>query len=134
MNSTKFYNTFLKKHLINIRDDTNDDHKNCQLFNIPPPLSIYVQNSSISLTLNIQFQMNPPPILHPWIIYHNLRVTIVMLLSGPFFRFLNFFQHQLITLVWLSFAFSFSGRLTICFFVALYSCVWQLSKNITKVF
>ena len=26
-----------------------------------PPLSIYVQNSSTPLTLDVQFQMNPPP-------------------------------------------------------------------------
>ena len=39
------------------------------------------------------------------------------------------FQYQLINLVWLSSDFfSFSWTLTICVFMALYSCVWSCSK------
>ena len=64
---------------------------------------------------------------HAWIIYHNPRMTIVMLLSDPFFgffRFFNFFQYKLTNLIWLSFAFfSFSWSFTTWFFVALNSCV-----------
>ena len=37
-------------------------HENCPIFNTPPPrLSIYVQSSSTPLTLDVQFQANPPP-------------------------------------------------------------------------
>ena len=45
------------------------------------------------------------------------------------------FQYQLINLVWLSFDFfSFSWSLTICFFVALYSCVCSCPKISWNVF
>ena len=45
------------------------------------------------------------------------------------------FQYQLINLVWLSFDFfSFSWSLTICFFVALYSCVCSCPKISRNVF
>ena len=45
------------------------------------------------------------------------------------------FQYQLINLVWLSFDFfSFSWSLTICSFVALYSCVSSCSKISRDVF
>ena len=93
----------------------------------PPPLSIYVQNSSTTLTWDIQFQMNPSPlqmitnqlkenIIQGWLLY----VTRSLLQVGFPFRY------QLINLVWLSFDyFSFSCILTLCFFVALYSCVYS---------
>ena len=43
------------------------------------------------------------------------------------------FQFQLINLIWLSFDFFLSSwSLTICFFVALYSCVCSCPKNLMK--
>ena len=45
------------------------------------------------------------------------------------------FQYQLINLVWLSFDFfSFSWSLTICFFVALYSCLCSCPKISRNIF
>ena len=46
----------------NIRDDTHmTSLKIVQISRLPTRLSIYVQNSATSLTLDVQFQMN----LHP---------------------------------------------------------------------
>ena len=119
-------------------------------FSIPPPtLSIYVQNFSILLTLDVLFQMKPP--LSKWYQSikrkHNLRMAIIcyqVLPSGRLsfsvstrsflqvdFRFL----YQLINLVWLSFDFfSFSWCLTICFFVALHSCMRSCPKILRNIF
>ena len=45
------------------------------------------------------------------------------------------FQYQLINLLWLSFGFfSFSWSLTICFFVALYSCLCSCPKISRNIF
>ena len=44
------------------RDDTHmTSMKIAQFSRPPPPLSIYVQNSSTHLTLDVQFQTTPPP-------------------------------------------------------------------------
>ena len=44
------------------RDDTNMTFMKVSQFSRPPtPLSIYVEDSSTPLTLDIQFQTNPPP-------------------------------------------------------------------------
>ena len=97
----------------------------------PPTLSIYVQDSSTLLTSDIQFQITRPPlqmitnqlkenVIQGWLIY-----VIKSFLQVGFH-----FQYQLINLVWLSFDFfSFSWSLTICFFVALYSCLCSCPKT-----
>ena len=115
-----------------------------QFLRPPPPLSIYVPNSSTPLTLDVQFQMNspppnpPPPHPTPSIYLSpidsqsikrkpNRRMTIYI--TRPFLQVGFCFQYQFINLVWLSFDFfSFSRSLTICFFVALYSCVCVVQK------
>ena len=91
----------------------------------PTPLPIYVQNSSNTLTLDAQFQVNLLPlqmitsqlkenIIQGWLLY------VIRSFSQVCFRF----QYQFINFVSLSFDFfSFSWSLTICFFVALYSCM-----------
>ena len=66
-------------------------------------MSIYVQNSSTPLTLNVQFQTNPNQlkenIIQGWLLY------VIRSFLQVDFRF----QYQLINLVWLSFDFfSFS--------------------------
>ena len=54
------------KRTINIRDDTHmTSMKIVQFSRPPPPFSIYVQNSSTPLTLDVQFQTttpSPPPL------------------------------------------------------------------------
>ena len=45
---------------IQLRDDTLTSMRIVQLSRSLPSLSIYVENSSTSLTLDVQFQMNPP--------------------------------------------------------------------------
>ena len=58
--STKNFSTFKVYMCNNIRDETHmKSLKIVQFQNHHPPLSIYVQNSSIPLTLDAQFQMNP---------------------------------------------------------------------------
>ena len=103
------------------------------------PLSIYVQNSSTPLTLDVQFQMNSLPHLQMVINQKQLKENII---QGWQLRVIRSFlqvgfrsQYQLIYLVWLSFdLFWFSWSLTICFFVALYSCVCSCRKMSRKVF
>ena len=94
-----------------------------------PPLSIYVQSSSTPLTFDVQFQTNSP--LH--MIFNQLKEVIIQgLLLHVIRSFLQVgvrFQYQFINLARLSFdLFSFSWSLTICFFVALYSCVCSCPK------
>ena len=43
------------------RDTNMRSMKIIQFSRPPTPLSIYIQNSSTSLTLDVQFQTNPPP-------------------------------------------------------------------------
>ena len=92
-----------------------------QFSRAPPPLSIYVQNSSIPLTLDVQFQINPHPSPNDNQSIkrtHNPRMTIIC--------------YQV--LVSLFYFFSFSWSLTIYFFVALYSCVCSCPKISQNVF
>ena len=99
-----------------------------------PPLSIYIQNSSISLTLDVEFQTNPPPlqmitnqlkdnIIRGWILY----VIRSFLQVG--FRF----QSQLINLVCLSLTSFHSAEKPhyLLFYDFILLCM-QLSKNTTK--
>ena len=101
----------------------------------PPALSIYVQDFSTSLTLDVQFQTKPSlqtvtnqlkeNIIQGWLLY----VIRYFLQVG--FRF----NYQRINLVWLFFDFSlFSWSLTICFSVASYSCVGSCPKILPNVF
>ena len=93
----------------------------------PPPLSIYIQNSSTPLILDIYLQIITNQlkenIIQGWLLY----------VIRPFLQVDFHFQCQLINLIWLSFDFlSFSWSLTICFFVSLYFCVCSCPNNITE--
>ena len=105
----------------------------------PPPLSIYAQNSSIPLTLDVRFQTNLPPPLQMITNQNQLKENIIqgwlLRVIRSFFQVGFRFQYQLSNLVWLSFDFfSFSWSLTICFFVALYSRSCSCPKTSRKVF
>ena len=124
-----------------IRDDVHMTSMKIVQFSRPPPplfppiphLSIYVQNSSTSLTLDVQFQTNPRPDT-PYlpaflqIIANQLKENIIqerlLYVIRSFLQVGFRFQYQLINLVWLSLDFFlFSWSLPICFFVVLYSYV-----------
>ena len=104
-----------------------------QFLRPPPALSIYVQDFSTSLTLDVQFQTKPSlqtvtnqlkeNIIQGWL----LHVIRYFLQVG--FRF----NYQRINLVWLFFDFSLFS-LTICFSVASYSCVGSCPKILPNVF
>ena len=133
-----WYNT------VNFKDDAH--MTSMQIFQFlrhPFPLSIYVQNSSTLLTLDVQFQTNPSPtptrspndnqsIKRK----HNQRMIIILLYVTRSFLQVGFcLQYQLINGVWRSLDFfSFTWSLTTCFFVALYSCVCCCPKISGNVF
>ena len=103
----------------------------------PTPLPIYLQNSSTSLNLNLQFQTTPlqPPASLQMITNqrkYNPSMTTAsyqVLLSG---RLL--FSANLINLVWLSFDFFlFSWSLTFCFVVPLYSLVCAVVQKYHEI-
>ena len=103
----------------------------------PSPLSIYIQNSFILLTLDVQFQTTSPPTSSPndKMITNQLKENTVqewLLYIITCFLQVGFrFQYQLINLVWLSCDFfSFSWSFTICFSMALYFCVYSCPKII----
>ena len=100
----------------------------------PTTLSIYVQNSSTPLTLDVQFQTTPPLQMITNQLKENIIQDWLLYVIRSFFQVGFRFQYQLINLVWLSFDFfSFSWSLTICFFVALYSSVCsclEISRNV----
>ena len=111
--------------------------------NLPPPLSIYVQNYSTLLTLDVktskELQTNSPLPHSPQIITDQLKENIInrwlLYVIRSFLQVGFRFQYQLINLVWLSFDFfSFSSSSTIWFFVALYSFVCNCSKISRIVF
>ena len=93
-------------------------------FSRPPTLlSIYVQNSSTPLTLDIQFQTNhsPSPNDNQSIKRkHNPRMTIIC--------------YQVLPSDQLSFDFFSINWSLICFFVVLYSCVCSCPKILGNVF
>ena len=94
-----------------------------------PQLCIYVQNSSTTSTLDVQFQTNPPL----QIITNQLKENIIkwwlLYVLRSFLQVGFGFRYQIINFAWLSFDFfSLSWSLTICFFVALYSCVCSCPK------
>ena len=102
-----------------IRDDVHMTSMKIVQFSRPPPplflpiphLSIYVQNSSTSLTLDVQFQTNPRPDT-PYlpaflqIIANQLKENIIqerlLYVIRSFLQVGFRFQYQLINLVWLS--------------------------------
>ena len=102
----------------------------------PPLLSIYVQNVSTPLVqlqtihththtpLQVITDQLKENVIQWWIIYA----------IRSFFQIGFHFKYQLINLLWLSFDFfSFSWSVTICFFMALNSCVcsWaKISRNV----
>ena len=95
----------------------------------PTTLSIYVQNSSTPLTLDVQFQTTPPLQMITNQLKENIIQDWLLYVIRSFFQVGFRFQYQLINLVWLSFDFfSFSWSLTICFFMDLYSCVCSCLK------
>ena len=114
-------------------------NKGWYLKDYPPLLSIYVQNSSTPLTLDVQFQPTPPPLpaspndKQSVKRKHNPRMTMYVIRSLLQVGFC--FQYQLINLIWLSFdLFSFSWSRTMYFFVALCSCVCRCPKVSRNVF
>ena len=99
-------------------------------YDLPHPLSIYVQTSSTPLFLEVRFQTNPPPFL---MITNQLKQNIIqgwlLRVTRSFLQVSFCFQYHLINLVWLFFDFfSFSWSFTTCFLVALYSCVYSCTK------
>ena len=103
----------------------------------PTPLPIYLQNSSTSLNLNLQFQTTPlqPPASLQMITNQRkynpsmTNASYQVLLSG---RLL--FSANLINLVWLSFDFFlFSWSLTFCFVVPLYSLVCAVVQKYHEI-
>ena len=74
--------------LILIRDDAHmASMKIVQFLRPPTPLSIYVQNSSTLLTLDVQFQRSPSPLQ---VITNQLKENLIQdgyyMLSDPSFR------------------------------------------------
>ena len=123
----------------NIRDDTHmTSLKIVQISRLPTRLSIYVQNSATSLTLDVQFQMNPPfpplQMITNQLKYNIIQVWLLYVIKS--FLQVDFRIHyQLINLVWLfSLFFSFNLSLTICFWWILYSCVCSCPKLSRNVF
>ena len=125
------FSTFKVYMCDNIRDETHKKSLNIVQFQTPP-FSIYIQNSSIPLTLDAQFQMNPPLQM----ITNQLQDNIIkgwLYVIRSFFQ-VNFrIQYQLVNFVWLSFdLFLFSWNHTTYFFEAFILFCVQLSKNIKK--
>ena len=123
----------------NIRDDTHmTSLKIVQISRLPTRLSIYVQTSATSLTLDVQFQMNPPfpplQMITNQLKYNIIQVWLLYVIKS--FLQVDFRIHyQLINLVWLfSLFFSFNLSLTICFWWILYSCVCSCPKLSRNVF
>ena len=130
------------KNVIHNRDDKDmTSMKIVQLSRPPTPTSIYVQNSSTSLNLGVQFQTNLPPSAPSLqMITNQLKENIIQgWLSSPSFRSDFVFSinslHGSWLIVWLSFDFfSFNWSLTICLLVALYSCLCGCPKTSRNVF
>ena len=106
---------------------TDDTHMTSmeivQFFKPPPtpPLPINVQNSSIPLTLDVQFTRN-----HSLMITNQLKENII---QGWLLYVIKSFLEVGFRFQYHSFDFfSFSWSLTIYFFVALYSCVCSCPK------
>ena len=111
---------------------TYDVHENCPIFKPPTTLSIRpkffhpldpgrpISNKPPLQMINNQLKEN---VIQGWL----------LCVIRPFLQVGFRFQYQLTNLVWLSFDFFlFSWSPTICFFVALYSCVCSCPKSITK--
>ena len=84
---------------VSMRDDKYDVLENCPIFRIPhPPLSIYVQNSSTPLTLDVQCQTNRH--LSVQMITNQLKKNIIQVwllyVIRSFLRVSFRFQYQLI--------------------------------------
>ena len=68
----------MKKRKKLLRDDTHmTPMKIVQFSRSPPPLSIYVQNSSTPLTLGVQFQTKPSPPFPLQMITNQLKENII---------------------------------------------------------
>ena len=122
-----------------VRDDTHMTSIKMFQFSGPPtPLSIYVQNSSMPLTLDIQFQRIPlpPSFLPSFQIITNQKSIIqgwlLYMLSGPSFRSAFVFIINSLILSGFpltSFHLAEASLSTFCGFIPLRV---QLSKTITK--
>ena len=100
-----------------------------------PPFFINVQNSTILLTLDFQFQTNPLSPNDNQSIKRKHNPGWLLYVISSFLQVGYRFQCQLINLLWLFFNFfSFSWSLTIRFFVALYSCVCDCPKISRNIF
>ena len=75
----------------------------------PPPLSIYFQNSSTPLALDVQFQTKPPLQMITNQLKENIIQGWLLRVIRPFLQVGFRFQYQLINLIWLSLDF-FSFR------------------------
>ena len=107
---------------------TSDTHENYPIF-IAHPLCIYVQNSSTPLTMDVQFQTNSFLQIITHQLYEHIIQRWLLYIIGSFLQVGLRFQYQI------SFGFfSLSWSLTICFFVALYSCVCSCPKILRNIF
>ena len=107
--------------LSNFQDPSSPFPSTCKIVSPPWPWTSNFKWTPLLLKMiTNQLKEN---IIQGWLLY----VTRFFLRIG--FRF----QYQLINVTWLSFYFfSFNWSLTICFFVALYSCVCSFPKYIRK--
>ena len=69
---------------------------------LPLPLSSYIQNSSTSLTLDVQFQTNPPLQMITNQLRENIILGWLLHVIRSFLQVGFHFQYQLINPVWLS--------------------------------
>ena len=69
---------------------------------LPLPLSSYIQNSSTSLTLDVQFQTNPPLQMITNQLRGNIILGWLLHVIRSFLQVGFHFQYQLINPVWLS--------------------------------
>ena len=103
-----------------------DVHENCPIFKTPHPrvhlLPIFFHLLELGRPIsNEPFHLSPND-SQSIKIKHNPRMTIYVIRS--FLQIGFCFQYQFINFVWLSFDFfSFNWSHTLCFFMALYSCV-----------
>ena len=104
-----------------------------QFLRPPSPLPINVQNSSIPLTLDVQFQRKPPSNDNQLIKRkHNLRMTIICYQDLPWGRISFSVSTHYINLAWLS-LFSFHLAVaSLSTFLWLYTFVCAAVQNIKK--
>ena len=108
-----------------------DDRRPWKLSNFQdplPPLSIYIQNSSTPLTLDVQFQTTTHPLQ---MITNQLNENIIQreLLCSQVLQVGFRFQDQLINLVWLSFNFFSLAEASLSAFSWLYTPLCAVAQK-----